>query len=116
LVAQPVAVAISVGVAATFVGAGDIASCEGGGDEETAALLDQIVEENPDAVVFTLGDNVYPRGSREAYRDCYGPSWGRHRDRTRPGISHLDYRGFDTRGYFDYFSDRAGEEEDQADR
>ncbi|MGH9035161.1 MAG: hypothetical protein ACRD0O_05300, partial [Acidimicrobiia bacterium] len=42
-----------------LVGAGDIATCSRTGDEATAALLDQVVGANPDATVFTTGDNVY---------------------------------------------------------
>ncbi len=42
--------------AAVFVGAGDIAECPTQGDEETAMLLDEIVAENPDAVIYTTGD------------------------------------------------------------
>ncbi len=61
-----------------LIGAGDIAVCNGDGDEATAALL----EANP-GIVFTLGDNAYDDGSAQQLRDCYGPSWGRFKDRTR---------------------------------
>src|SRR5712691_7334242 len=43
---------------ATFVGAGDIASCSSTGDEATATLLDGIA-----GTVFTAGDNVYSSGT-----------------------------------------------------
>lgn len=43
---------------AVLVGAGDIAACDGSGDEETAALLDDI-----NGIVFTAGDNTYPDGT-----------------------------------------------------
>ena len=69
-----------------FVGAGDIAECPTEGDEATAAVLDAVVAEHPDAVVFTTGDNAYQDGSYQEFLDCYDPSWGRHKERTRPAV------------------------------
>ncbi len=65
-----------------LIGAGDIASCASTGDEKTAALVDSLLVEHPDALVFTAGDNVYQNGTAQEYADCYGPSWGRFKDRT----------------------------------
>ena len=62
-----------------LVGAGDIASCSGAGDEATAKLLDGIA-----GTVYTLGDNVYDNGTATEFANCYEPSWGRHKARTRP--------------------------------
>lgn len=87
-----------------LVGAGDIADCESGDDERTAALLDTI----PGTVV-TLGDNAYPEGREEDFRDCYAPSWGRHRERTRPSPGNHDYETRGAAGYFAYFGSLAGE-------
>ncbi|HET9514999.1 MAG TPA: hypothetical protein VFO95_13795, partial [Gemmatimonadales bacterium] len=53
-----------------FVGAGQIARCDGSGDEATATLLDQIP-----GTVFVLGDNIRVSGSTADFTDCYGPSW-----------------------------------------
>lgn len=61
-----------------LVGAGDIARCDSDADEATAALVDGIP-----GIVFTLGDTAYEDGSEAQLRDCYGPTWGRFRDRTR---------------------------------
>ncbi len=85
--------------------AGDIASCSSSGDERTAALLDQ----HPSAVVVTLGDHAYDRGSTGQFRDCYDPSWGRSRSRTRPSPGNHDYATRGAVGYFDYFGGAAGE-------
>jgi hypothetical protein len=86
-----------------LVGAGDIASCKSLGDEQTAALLDQLK-----GTVFTTGDNAYGRGTPWQFRNCYGPSWGRHKSRTKPSPGNHEYLTEDAAGYFDYFGDAAG--------
>lgn len=87
-----------------LVGAGDIASCDSGGDEVTAALLDEIP-----GTVFTTGDNVYPSGTAAQFADCYEPSWGRHKARTWPAPGNHDYGTTGASGYFDYFGALAGD-------
>jgi len=88
---------------ATFVGAGDIARCDGTNDEATAALLDGIT-----GTVFTLGDNVYDDGTATEFANCYHPSWGRHKSRTRPVAGNHDYNTSGATGYYDYFGVAAG--------
>jgi hypothetical protein len=87
-----------------LVGAGDIATCGSGGDEETANLLDAI-----EGTVFTAGDNAYPNGTASEFASCYGPSWGRHKARTRPAIGNHEYNTAAATGYFGYFGAAAGE-------
>ena len=91
------------GGAETFVGAGDIASCSVTGDEATSALLDGIP-----GTVFTLGDNVYDNGTATEFTNCYEPSWGRHKSRTKPVAGNHDYNTSGATGYYDYFGDAAG--------
>ncbi len=86
-----------------LVGAGDIASCASTGDEATAALLDSI-----DGTVFTVGDNVYDSGTAAEFTNCYGPSWGRHKFRTRPVAGNHDYATAGASGYYGYFGTAAG--------
>ena len=88
----------------TLVGAGDIASCKRDGDEQTAALLDQIP-----GIVLPLGDNVYENGSLAEYNACYHSSWGRHRARSRPVPGNHDYQTPDAAGYYSYFGVQAGD-------
>lgn len=88
--------------APVLVGAGDIADCGSDGDEATAALLDDIA-----GTIFTAGDNVYPAGSTMTYRDCFEPSWGRHRDRIRPAPGNHDWQAGDLTAYRDYFGPAA---------
>jgi calcineurin-like phosphoesterase family protein len=95
----------ATGEAATLLAAGDIADCSSSGDEATAALLDA----RPAGLVATLGDNVYDRGTAKEFADCYAPTWGRHRDRTRPAPGNHDYDTFHASGYFGYFGAAAGD-------
>ncbi len=87
-----------------LVGAGDIAQCETHGAEATATLLDHIA-----GTVFTAGDNAYPDATAEQFRACYAPTWGRHKDRTRPSTGNHDYHSPDAHPYYAYFGDQAGE-------
>lgn len=87
-----------------FVGAGDIADCSFPDDEATAQLLDGI-----SGTVFTLGDNAYDRGTATDFADCYDPTWGRHKARTRPSAGNHDYYTSSASGYFNYFGAAAGD-------
>jgi hypothetical protein len=87
----------------TLIGAGDIAGCEFNQDRKTARLLGKI-----HGTVFTLGDNVYPGGSRKQFRECYEPTWGKYKKRTRPSLGDQDYKTSGAKPYFDYFGRRAG--------
>ncbi len=80
-----------------LVGAGDIAACDNDGDERTAKILDKI-----EGTVFTLGDNVYSSGTAQQFDQCYEPSWGRHKARTRPAPGNHDYRTTGAAAYFAY--------------
>lgn len=86
-----------------LIGAGDIADCDIDTDEATAQLLD----EEP-GIVFTLGDNVYESGTPSEFLDCYEPSWGRHKLRTRPAPGNHDYGVDGAAAYFAYFGRNAG--------
>jgi hypothetical protein len=88
-----------------LVGAGDIAVCPGGAQAATAALLDQI-----GGTVFTTGDNVYGGPTLLKYTECYGLTWGRHLQRTRPVPGNHDYDPPGPLTYFAYFGDAAGPE------
>lgn len=89
---------------AVLVGAGDIASCASSGDEATAKLLDDIP-----GTVFTAGDIAYENGSPQDFANCYAPSWGRHKSRTRPAPGNHEYFTLGASGYFGYFGSAAGD-------
>ena len=94
----------SVSADPVLVGAGDIASCSSSGDEATANLLDGI-----SGTVFTLGDNAYDSGTATEYTNCYGPSWGRHKARTKPSPGNHEYNTTNATGYYGYFGSAAGD-------
>jgi hypothetical protein len=88
-----------------LVGAGDIALCGSNlaNAEATSRLLDGIP-----GTVFTTGDNTQTSGTAEEFRDCYSPTWGRHRSRTRPTPGNHDYGSANGAAYYEYFGDAAG--------
>ena len=87
-----------------LVGAGDIAGCDTTGDEQTAKLLDNIP-----GTVFTLGDNAYNSGTAAQFANCYDPTWGRHKARTKPSVGNHEYLTSGASGYFNYFGSAAGD-------
>ena len=108
-----------------LVGAGDIASCSRTGDEATANLLHNIVNEAPlTTTVFTTGDNAYESGTLSEYANCYDnyeltdgtpydssrPAWwGEFKALTKPSPGNHEYETAGASGYFDHFGAAAGE-------
>ncbi len=98
-----------------LVGAGNIGSCLGAGDEATAKLLDASFASGAPGAVFTLGDNAYETGSVSDFADCYDPTWGRHKTWTRPAAGNHEYLRDDgtccdsAEAYFSYFGSAAGD-------
>src|SRR6266702_5461975 len=90
--------------AVQLIGAGNIARCDRTNDEATAAVLDGYLS----ATVFTAGDNVNGNASLTNYTTCYGPTWGRHKDRTRPSVGEKDYKTANAAGYNQYFGAAGG--------
>jgi hypothetical protein len=86
-----------------LVGAADIARCSRTEHWLTAGLLDKI-----EGTVFTAGDHAYPYGRSEDFLNCYHPTWGRHRQRTRPVPGNHEYDQPEAGPYFEYFGAVAG--------
>jgi hypothetical protein len=84
---------------AVLIGAGDIAACSHNNDEATAKLLDAT-----SGTVFTAGDNVYDSGTYTEYVNCYEPTWGRHKARTKPSPGNHEYLTSGAAGYFQYWN------------
>ena len=92
------------GAETVLVGAGDIATCSRSDDEAVANLIDKIP-----GTVFTLGDNVYDSGTAAEFANCYDPSWGRFKARTRPAPGNHEYLTAGGAAYFSYFGANAGQ-------
>jgi len=88
-----------------FVGAGDIASCD---DLSGAYATAKLIEKIP-GTVFAVGDLAYPQGTDEQFAKCYGPTWGRFKDRTRPAPGNHEYGTRGASGYARYFGTAAGD-------
>jgi len=86
-----------------LLAAGDIADCTPP-SEQTAQLLDQFP-----GTVTPLGDTAYPTGSYADFANCYDPTWGRHKYRTRPAVGSHEYETLGAVPYWDYFGPAAGE-------
>lgn len=96
---------VTANPAQILAGAGDISECgTNNNDEATAQLLDVIP-----GTVFTAGDNVMPNGTTSEFANCYDPTWGRHKGRTKPAAGNHDYNTSGAAGYFAYFGAAAGE-------
>ena len=92
----------------SVVAAGDIGQCfglpaTGSGPARTAALV-----KPSDALVVTLGDNVYENGTAEEFANCFDPTWGAFKDRIHPAPGNHDYNTPGAGPYFDYFGAKAG--------
>lgn len=86
-------------VVPVLVGAGDIADCNSIRDDATANQLDSLP-----GVVFAAGDNAYQNGTATNFTNCYDPTWGRHKARTRPVIGNHEYDSSSTAApYMAYF-------------
>src|SRR5438270_730674 len=86
-----------------LVGAGNIARCTSNADEATAKLLDAIP-----GTVFADGDLAYDNGASDKFTNCYTPTWGRHKARTRPTPGEIEYKTSGASAYFNYFGAAAG--------
>jgi hypothetical protein len=99
--------------AITVYTAGDIARCAYrdpaySGAADTARTVAAGLAGDPGAVVLTLGDHTYPHGTAREFADCYGPTWGRFKDRTWPAPGNHEYYTAQAAPYFAYFGERAG--------
>lgn len=91
-----------------LVAAGDIAGCDSAGDEATADLIEGRF---PNATVLALGDEAYDDGTTVQFAECYDPSWGRFKDRTKPVPGNHEYSSLmpQAEGYYRYFGEAAGD-------
>ncbi|MBA4156702.1 MAG: metallophosphoesterase [Gemmatimonadetes bacterium] len=99
-------IALAPGDPAVLLAAGDIGVCGATAPFQTAG----IVARYPSATVAAVGDLAYPDGREHDFRDCYHPSWGKHKARTRPALGNHEYNNTGSaQAYFKYFGPVAGD-------
>ena len=85
-----------------LLAAGDIADC-GPGAASTAKLL-----QSQQGLILAIGDLAYPSGSREDFKRCYEPTWGKFRDRLKTVPGNHEYMTAGGKPYFTAMGDAAG--------
>ena len=67
---------------------------------------ERMVTDHPEILEgsMIIGDNAYERGRPEEFANCYDPTWGAFKSRTRPSPGNHEYYSNDfAAGYFAYF-------------
>ena len=82
----------------------DVAGCTSPYDEATSAIVDTLP-----GLILMAGDIAYESGTRKEFSDCYDPSWGRHKGRTRPVPGNHEYETESGAPYYEYFGSNAGQ-------
>lgn len=59
--------------------------------------------------VFVAGDSVYDFGTALEFANCYNPSWGQLKDKTKPAVGNHEYLTTGASGYFNYFGAAVGD-------
>jgi hypothetical protein len=93
---------------AVLLAAGDIGNCLAAA-ERGPYLTADLLAVRPEATILALGDLAYTAGTAAEFLNCYGPTWGRFKDRTRPAPGNHEHRTPGAAGYFGYWGARAGE-------
>ena len=88
-----------------LIGAGDI--CITSVIAQANATAD-IISANPNAAVFTAGDNSNESGTASQYANCVAKTWGAFKDRIRPVPGNHDYMTSGAGPYYAYFGAAAG--------
>ena len=83
--------------------AGDIGECGSPYMAQTGLLLGLA-----GATVATLGDHAYASGTSTEFANCYDPTWGAVKWRTRPTLGNHDNVTPGAAGYYAYFGSSAG--------
>ena len=73
-----------------------------------ASATAAIISANPNAVVFTAGDNSNESGTASQYANCVAKTWGAFKDRIRPVPGNHDYMTSGAAPYYAYFGAAAG--------
>ena len=82
----------TAGTSFTMVGAGEITSCRAGGSVQTAALIDKVIESDPNTIVFSTGSSVSDTTTGCSYPAAFNASgWAKFLPRMRAALTQRDY-------------------------
>jgi hypothetical protein len=90
-----------------LLAAGDIPTCSDGRPNPNAAATAAIIGASSGHVA-PLGDLADNQGAAADYTNCYGPTWGQYKSRTRPAVGNHDYMTPGAGSYFSYWGTAAG--------
>ncbi len=95
--------------ATVLLGAGDICRIDYiSKARATAAIVEATLEDDPEAIVFTLGDNSNQEGTAAQYAVCFDVTWGAFKSRIRPTVGNHDQYTSNGAPYYAYFGAAAG--------
>lgn len=78
----------------TMVGAGEITTCaSSAGPMGTAHVVDSILKADPNAVAFTVGNNLTDTAQGSTFATCFEPKWGTFKAKTYYAIGNADFIG-----------------------
>jgi hypothetical protein len=78
----------------TMVGAGEITTCaSSAGPMGTAHVVDSILKADPNAVAFTVGNNLADSAAGSTFATCFDPKWGTFKGKTYYAIGNADFAG-----------------------
>jgi 3',5'-cyclic AMP phosphodiesterase CpdA len=108
---------VAISGASILMGVGDIAVCNGTGDDSTAMIVDSLLKADSVAkvkdAVITIGDNAYDSGTTREFALCWGRSWGDTAKRImksiHPAPGNHEYESNGATPYFAYFGASAGD-------
>ncbi len=93
----------------TLLGAGDICRADYiSKARATAALVKTELAANPQAIVFTLGDNSNEQGTAAQYTNCFNTTWGQFKPAIHPTPGNHDQYTAGGAAYYAYFGSAAG--------
>jgi Calcineurin-like phosphoesterase len=91
---------------ATMYAAGDIPTCSNGSPNPNAAATAALI--GPTGTVAPLGDLIAENGVPADFVNCYGPTWGKYKSRSRPTVGNHEDTGAVATAYYAYFGALAG--------
>jgi hypothetical protein len=99
-----------------MIGAGEITSCNTTAATLTAGLIDAELAKNPNAIIYTVGNNLSDVSSGASFQNCFEPRWGakfKANPNFHVALGQRDYEVGTPPGGTDavyaYFGDKAGQ-------